>query len=58
VGQGSKNLGEVKPHTLERASLFWNLDYIVLPDPAGAAAKERYLAQGTKEFEPFACEHP
>jgi glutamate synthase domain-containing protein 2 len=51
-GQGAKDIGgEVKLHSIERATELKNRGYIVLPDPTNPAVQEAFRAGGIKEFE-------
>jgi len=51
-GQGAKDIGgEVKLHSIERATELKNRGYIVLPDPTNPAVQEAFRAGGITEFE-------
>jgi glutamate synthase domain-containing protein 2 len=51
-GQGAKDIGgEVKLHSIERATELKDRGYIVLPDPTNPAVQEAFRAGGIKEFE-------
>lgn len=51
-GQGAKDIGgEVKLHSIERATELKNRGYIVLPDPTNPAVQKAFNAGGITEFE-------